>query len=378
MSVARVYEAVADFSLNLDNGAKQLSVRIGDELMFDGVYVTCGSEKGQAHSLAKVIGEWIVLKSGQEPPPAPVRPAPIAHPRNATGGKIIEDSDVSQDLGVRMQQEDSHQELKRLVDQYENAPAPSRIQDDERDMRREASQQRPLRVKVEDQDAQEVAKVRSTEESAVKNTSGVEIASQEKKGSTVISQEERVVKSTQYVKKADDPTEPKHLKVDKEASGVEVRRVKVPAIQKTEMKTGMKVDEDSIEVSQMDYIEEPTVVGSTTQAQVVKSAVMAKTASKPVATAKRATVADIQSQDGVVVRKVSAIKEETSQGGITSRVTVGASGEVDHGEVTFSSNSDIDEGEVTFSKGEDSIVDLGGGNVAGDDMNIDIDGLLDS
>jgi len=379
MSESTKYVAVANFSLNLDNGTKQLQIRVGDEMMFDGYQVECKGQSGQAYSLSKVIGEWIQPANGHT---VIKSSAPMIDPsqrtRNATGGRAIEDSDVAHDLDVRSQQESSHEELTRLVTQYENTPPPTHISqrttDDMADMRKES------RVQVENHDAQEVAKVSSTEKTnaPVKNTSGVEIQDQKSRKTTVISNEERVVKKTAYNKKPEAPAEHKHLKVDKEGSGVEVRKVKSPTTHRNDVKTSTAESRREVSVEQDAVIETdygtgtPTEVGSSTQAQIEHQRALGR----PTTAVKRQVIAEA-SQDGVVVRKVSKMDEEnmSTRDGITSRVTVSAGGELDAGEVTFSSNSEINEGEATFSKTEDAVTDLGGG---GDDGEIDVNDILGS
>jgi hypothetical protein len=240
------------------------------------------------------------------------------------------------------------------------------------DMRKEA------RVQVENQDAQEVAKVSTVAKTgAEKNNSNVTVEKQEKKKAMVVSHEERVAKKTEYTKKVADTSQHKHLKVDKEGSGVEVRKVSSPSIHRNDVKTSTAESRREVSLEQDAVIETnygtetTTIVGSSTQAQLAQSSVMKKaTTAVP---AKRQVIAEA-SQDGVVVRKVSKIAEENlrTQDGITSKVTVSSGGDSDDGDVTFSSNSDIVEGEATFSKSEDSVVDLGGGN----DGDIDVNDIL--
>ena len=379
MADSQLYVAVADFSLSLDNGAKNIDVRVGDEMMFDGLYVECKGEKGTACPLAKVVGEWIRPSNGTAVIRQTLAPAPTKM-RNATGGRIVESSEVSQDADTRSQQESSHAELKRLVDQYENTPAPTHISqrttDDLADIRKE------VRVQVDNQDAQEVAKVSAAAKTgAEKDNSNVTVERQEKKKAAVISQEERVAKKTEYTKKTAAPAQQKHLKVDKEGSGVEVRKVKAPAIHSNDVKTSTaesrrEVSSEQDAVIETNYGTEMSAeVGSSTKAQIEQDVIMKKaTTQVPV---KRQVITEA-SQDGVVVRKVSKIPEETlrTQDGITSKVTVSAGDEGSDGEVTFSSNSDIDEGEAVFSKTEDAVTDLGGGG--SDDGDIDVNDILDA
>lgn len=386
MADSQKYVAVANFSLNLDNGAKQLDVKRGDEMMFDGLYVECRGEKGAARSLAKVVGEWIKPVNGVAPVVAPVPTMTPSKTRNATGGRIVESSEVSQDLDTLQQQkyetseqmqQSSNAELRKLVDQYENTPPPthitSRTTDDMADMRKEA------RVQVDNYDEQEVAKMSaSAKTGSERANSEVTVDKQEKKKATVVSHEEKVVKKTAYNKKAEESTQRKPLKVDKDGSGVEVRKVKSAATHSNDVKSSTAESRREV-VSEQDAVIETnygagkrTVVSSSTQTQLESDIIMKTAVDKP----RREVIAEA-SQEGVVVRKVSKIPEEDlrTQDGITSRVTVSSGGEESSGEVTFSSNSDIVEGEAKFSSSEDTVVDLGGGVY--DDGDIDVNDILD-
>jgi len=375
MAESQKYVALTNFSLNLDNGGKQIDVRKGDELMFDGLYVEYKGEKGTARPLVKVVGEWIRPVTGSMPTVEQIPPLTPSRTRNATGGRIIEASDIGQDLATLQQQESSNAELRRLVNQYETEPAPTHISkrttDDMTDMRKEAN------VQVDNYDDQEVAKVSaSAKTGSEKANADITVEKQERKKATVVSHEERVVKKTAYNKKAEPEPERKHLKVEKDGSGVEVRKVKAPAVHNNSVKSSTaeshrEVSHEQDAVIETNYgTEKRTIVGSSTQAQLESDIIL----KSPTATAKREVITEA-SQDGVVVRKVSKIPEESlrTQDGIISKVTVSSGGDMDEGEVTFSSNSDIDEGEATFSKTEDSVVDLGGGV---DDGDIDVNDIL--
>jgi hypothetical protein len=386
MADSQKYVAVANFSLNLDNGTKQIDVKKGDEMMFDGLYVECRGEKGAARSLAKVVGDWIKPTNGTVPAVAPVPAMTPSKTRNATGGRILESSEVSQDLDTLQQQkyetseqmqQSSNAELRKLVDQYENTPSPthitSRTTDDMADMRKEA------RVQVDNYDEQEVAKVSAAAKNgSEKANSEVTVDKQEKKKATVVSHEEKVVKKTNYSKRAEETPQRKPLKVDKDGSGVEVRKVKSAATHNNDVKSSTAESRREV-VSEQDAVIETnygagkrTVVSSSTQTQLESDIIMKTAVDKP----RREVIAEA-SQEGVVVRKVSKIPEEDlrTQDGITSRVTVSSGGEESDGEVTFSSNSDIVEGEATFSSSEDTVADLGGG--AYDDGDIDVNDILD-
>jgi hypothetical protein len=378
MSESKLYVAVQNFSLNLDNGKSQLDVKIGEMLSFDGLYVECRGERGQARPLAKVVGDWIKQVSTNVPPIA-AQPSTIAVSRNATGGLVIEDSDPSRDLGTRAQQEDSNSELKRLLGSYDKAQSvidtSDKITDDLSDARKEC------KVQVDNQDDQEVAKVSDNSQNtdSEKNTAGVVLEESTPQKTSTISHEERVAKTTSYPTKDASPEDYVHLKVDNEAAGVEIIKDNAPAINTASTKTAAVqakalVIEDDTVVTVTHYEEESaTIIGSSTQAKVVKDASMSKKATKVAPGApKRLVVADpADSSEGRVVRKVSKSHdaELTTQDGITSKVTVGSSGDMDLGEVKFESNSEVSDGGVIFSKGEDTVQDIG-------EDAIDIDGIL--
>jgi hypothetical protein len=387
MAEAQKFVAIADFGLNLDNGdkVKQFGVRVGEELTFDGLYVEYKGEKGSARSLSKVIGEWIKPVGASIPVGAPVSTGPILKTRNATGGRILEASDVSVDSDTIQQQRDSNntiqassnEELKRLVAQYDK-PAPvahisERITDDLTDLRNEVKAQKASRLIVEDQDAQEVAKVSSAAKTgSEKKNVTVTVEAQPKSKSATVSHEQRVAKKTDYKKEASSSDSYKHLKIDKEGSGVEVRKVSAPAVSRNDVKSSTAESRKDV-ISEQDAVIETnygkgksTVVSSSTQTRLEQDVIM-KTETSPVAS-KRLNVIKEASQEGVVVRKVSKIAEAdvTTQDGITSKLTVSSGGEESSGEVTASSNSDIDIGEVVSSSAEDTVVDYG----AGDDIDV--------
>ena len=375
MLTPKSYVAVADFSLSLNNGEKNVNVRVGDELTFDGLYAKIGVEQGTAKPLSKVIGEWIKPVESSSPAPASAGPTlpPATPSRNATGGRIVEDSDPSSDRTTLSSQESSNAELKRLVDQYDNAPAPTHVSerttDDMKDMRKESS------VQVESYDDQEVAKVRADDTGANRNPQGIVMGQSEIKKATVVSDEERVVKKTNYSKKKSAGEAPrKKLTVDKDAQGTEVRKTSSPteaatsAAKASTERAKPKVIREEDSVKDTDYGKQAaTDVGSSTQAKIEQDAAMRPSKKSP-------EIIRDASDEGVVVRKVSKIDEESvaTEDGITSRVTVGASDGGSDGEVTFSSNSDIIEGEATFSRGE-ATADLGAGS---DD--IDVNDILNA
>lgn len=61
MSEMTPYVATQSFSLSYQKAGKMetASIKTGDELLFDGLFVEYMGERGQAQSLSKVIGEWL-------------------------------------------------------------------------------------------------------------------------------------------------------------------------------------------------------------------------------------------------------------------------------------------------------------------------------
>jgi len=400
MATAKSYVAIEDFSLNLmkDGKTSSVDVRVGDMLKFDGLNVECKDEIGTARALVKTIGTWIKpYGKGSEPAPSARTARVVDQPRsrNATGGKIVEHSNVSQDFDVVSQQQDDYQHLQDLVNQEEkalNVPQETKVQDDMQDIRRE--------VKVVNDDANIVAQVSDAAQTdaAVKNTSGVQMGDQTEVKRTVISQEEAVVKETNYSnKEASVESEEKHIVVDPEATGVEVKKVVTPAINATEAKStptdtseGPEISVEENVVMETEYEDaKPTDIGSTTQAQVVEKKKSAKETTskgsvdtKAVARAAGSARAGVggsagyaeviaQDEDAKVVAKTSKINKTQSSEGVVSTVSVGPSGESDVGDVEFSSNGEISMGDVQVgSGGEATATDLSGSD------DIDVNDIL--
>lgn len=351
MEGAKEYVAVVDFSLNLDNGKTAINVKEGDVVLFDGLYAECRGEKGQARILSKVIGEWIQPVDGETVAVAASAPA-----RPFTAGRVLENSSVDQDPEALAQQRKQNVGV---------TPSPTRpmtaskvVENSSADRDPVVAEQQRKRAPVINQDDTEVAKV-SQPSKTPSNASGVQVEDQGKKRLVTVSEEERTVKKTAYTKTKDEGDTYKHLKVDKEASGVEVRKVKSPAIARGEARSAtatsprMSVSKEEGVAKETTYARPgPTLVGSSTQ----ESVEMTKTASVQ----KREVISD--NQEAVVVARVSKIPDVESADGLTVKMTSGAS-----------SVDDLDMSEVTFSGAQETITDLGGSQ---DDGNVDVDDIL--
>lgn len=316
MSEMREYEALVDFSLNMDNGKTTINVKAGDSILFDGLYAECRGERGQVRTLSKVIGEWIKPVGGED---APVVSSSVSA-RSVTASRVVENSSAESDHDVIAQQK---------------------------------------KPQIINSDETEVSKTSMPSQSS-NNIGGVQIKAQETRKASIISHEERTVKKTAYAPDRKEDSGVKHIKVDKEATGIEVRKVKVPAITKegarSSTATHAEVSHEERVAKQTTYEKvKGTVVGSSTQASVVAT----KTENK------KKIVSD-SSDDATVVGKVSRIKETdvVTEDGFKVKMTVGA---------PTVSDDDIEMGEITFSGSNEPITDLSSPQNDGD---IDVDDIL--
>lgn len=370
------YVALADFSVSLDNGKTTTQVKKGEALQFDGLYAVIRGEKGAARPLSKVIGEWIspVAVQVKEAPKKLARPS-----RNATGGRIMEHSDFPSDPdnNIRNSPNDS---IDTLLKAYDKTPeiklvnGRREVTGDLEDIKKE--------VTVINHDASEVRKVSAQDGAPVTNKSGVEISQSSSSKPSVMSRDGQVAKATNYSGKTAEDHTPKKLVIDYEASGV-VAKTTTYDKKSTPQQVSAQLVEDEIDVGEISYpATQRTDVGSSTQttATAPKKAATSKKSSKkksakkkvaapkaaaqvPVALKKGPTVVkgpvvNSDGQEAVVYGKVSKDNSVVIEDGITSKVTVGAAGDIDVGEVTFSSGSDYDEPEVIFGSGGDTPVDI--------------------
>jgi hypothetical protein len=382
------YVAIQDFSMSLDNGKTPIYVKKGETLEFDGLNVVFRGETGTARPLAKVIGEWISPIGNKV---SPVRTAGnLARPtRNVTGGRIIEHSDYPSDPEAHVANPPSDS-VSTLLKNYDKIPeikvvnGKREVTSDLDDIRRE--------VTIIDNDAIEARKVTAPDGAPVTNKGGVEIGKEATAKSMVMTREGQVTKETNYSGKEAIDNSPKKLVIDYEASGVVVKKTGVSAKQTQVVSEGsLETVETEVEVGETSYpAQQTTDVGSSTQAYLEQRKSTAKkpvpkkkpaskkgkpapkkVAAKPVSTAPTVAKGVVVSSDGqeaVVVSKISRDERVSikTEDGITSKVTVGAIGEMDTGEVEFSSGSDFEEPGVTISAGGDTPVDI----IEGDDLDL--------
>ncbi len=389
---AKTYVAVEDFSLNMDNGKKYLDVKKGDIVVFDGLYAECKGEGGAARSLAKVVGEWIKPLKGDPDKIAKLAASARAIPegppgsqsRNVTGGQIVENSSVDQEARAPVSRKDDYAELQDLVDQQEasmNRQDAPKVADDLADAQKES--------RVIDQDDTIVADVSPEAQTDVQsNVSGVTVQEQDNSPRTVVAQEERVVKETDYSDSGPVVQESRRkLQVDTEADGVEVRKVTTPAINANEVTAGestdqVVADQDVVVATSHGDTDQHTDIGSSTQSRTTapkkggkKASAGKKTSTKKASSAgKRSTVRVVEQQDGQVVAKTTPIEESKSSQGITSKMTIGPSQEMEVGDVEFSSNSEMTGTEAVVSAGETTPVQV----ATADDDGIDVNDILSS
>ncbi len=374
------YVALKPFSMSYQKSGKMesLSLKTGEEFLFDGLYFEYRGDKGQVESLCKVIGDWVAPVDGSIPVSIPVQQgAPSTRSRNSFGGREVEESSPENDLGVKVQQESSNQEMNRLL-KMDVKPQKTEVVSDMHDIKKE--------VNIIDDDTSVVAQVRKTDSTATKNTSGVQIDQKLEAKRPVMSQEGQMVKKTAYNKTEEEPVR-KRLVVDKEVQGVEVGKTStasktITVVKDTPKKPVVVREEDS--VIETNYgTQKSTDVGSSTQSKVESDVILSKTAtvaksSKII----RETVRD----DSVVVGKVSKNRQNSfmtadnpnvSQGGITAKLTVGPEGNIDVGEVQFASSGDgIEMSDVTFGDAKSKNVDVSDEAIIIDNDDIDVDDIL--
>jgi hypothetical protein len=423
------YVAIQDFTLSLDNGKTPTYVKRGEPLKFDGLNVEVHGETGTARPLAKVIGEWISLIGVKV---VPVKKQLASVSRNATGGRVVEHSDYPSDpmVGVKNPPSDS---VTALLKSYEVAPevkivnGKREVTSDMDDIRKE--------ITIINDDANEVRKVSANDGAPITNKSGVEMGKDKGTRGVVMTPDGDVVKATNYSGKKASIPERKKLTIDYESSGVEVQKISAnkPKVANTPIKMETFATDDVVAETSYPAVQ-TTDVGSSTQAQVEQRKTVKKSATKKKSTAKKSTAkkstakkstakkapvrpgieasdavedliadAPVEShtrptvakgpkivadgQEAYVISKVTRDKQSSvhTENGITSRVTIGASEDMDVGEVTFSSNNDFDtEPEVTFGAGEDTPYDPTEADVFGADEaqiidaedNIDLNDLL--
>lgn len=425
MLESKEYVAIQDFSVSLDNGKTPTYIKKGETLTFDGLNVTIREERGTARPLSKVIGEWI---SPIGTPITPPEKKLASTSRNVSAGRIMEHSDYPSDpvVGVRNQPSDS---VETLLKTYDRTPE-VKLVNGKREVTSDLDDARK-EVRLINSDDSVVRKVTASDGAPVTNKSGVEIDRSEDGKKAILTTDGQIVKKTNHSGKEATTGERKKLTVDYDASGVEVRKVasNKPAVTKTTV--GVETVETDVEVSETSYpATQTTDVGSSTQAhieqhktvkkspakkKVAKKKTVAKkvvkkeavaadevddsfingivndapttpTQAAPVASTKptKATGPVISSdgQEAVVIAKVTRDSKSSvvSEDGIVSRVKVGASEDMDIGEVQFSSGGDFEEPTAKFGPGEDTVYDALGADEAqiieSSDDDLDLNDLL--
>lgn len=376
MENSNFYVVTMPFSLNLDNGKNTVNLNKGDIVEFDGLMVECKGIKGQAGVFRSVVreGEWVrpipqekiaefQAKLMAKMKPSKTVSASDIKARNMTAGKIVENSSVEADAVIKGNSDN----LDNLVQEYEDKTYETNKQPTTSAtvLRKLEGNNDVRQVIVDNYDDQEVAKVKvaSTE---TRNSSGVEIEKKDIKKANVVSEEERLAKETRYNRKV-EASEPNIRKVDRDGDGVVVKKTSTPAVVKTEIKLDKTVssEEDAVTETKYNDLDTRTDVGSSTQVGVIKqsakSAVTNKKAvTKPKSMNRVTTNEPVEDQGAKVVgkiRKTSTVG--VSEGGIVSKVSVGAPKE-DMGDVTFSSSgNDIEmSDEATVSSSDIPVTDI--------------------
>lgn len=376
MTEKKCYAATAEFLLTLNNGEETVNVVPGDVVIFDGLKVECKGKTGVAKPFSSIIreGAWVKQVSEdkaaelsqkaaiiQERKLAEIEAANTPKSRNATGDKILENSDAASDpYAPKKNMDKDYAELQSLVEDYE----------------KETFEGKTKVISSDDEIVAEVSE--AAKRASTSNSSGVEIDDQPKHKRTVVSHEQTVAKETHYNDPLESDTKKrKKLEVESDGDGVVVKKVSTPAINKNEIDKDTKIREKS-EVSyeegvvkETSYDEQKhTDVGSSTQAQTVQNPT--KSSSKKASTEGTSKKSKSLDQEAVVVGKVRKTSSTKTEGGITSEVSVG-SNEGSDGEAEFSSSGDgVDVGEVQVGSGSTPVKDIS----TDDDGGIDIEELL--
>jgi len=409
MSELKEYRAIQDFSLSLGDPKNVTYVKRGDSLEFDGLNVNFRGESGAARSLSKVIGEWIVPTDKKLSEIKIVPTKKLARPfRNATAGKVIEHSDYTSDpdVGVTNPPSDS---VETLLKSYEQT-SPTKLVNGKREVTSDLDDiKREVTITHEEDNV--VRKVRAVDEGTT-NKNSVEMGKTKEVKRAVLSPEGNIAKKTNYSGKKAESTERKKLTIDYEASGVEVRKVSTNKTPVAKVAAKTEVFENEIDVGETSYpTTQTTDVGSSTQAHIESNKTPAKKApakkaatkkapakkttakkttakkasvvNKPLSTAPtviKGTVVDSGGQEAVVISKVKrndASRVESTDG-IVSKITIGATGDMDVGEVQFSSNSDFEEPGVTIGSGEETPLDMIDSSIFEGDTETDEDSSADT
>lgn len=378
MSEKKSYAATNDFLLTINNGEETINVFPGDVISFDGLNVECKGKTGVARSFSAIAreGEWVRPISAEnagilEEQAAIVAekkvaemssPASAIRSKNATGDKIIENSDVSNDPYAPINEKitsNDYKNLKKLVENYEKQSysGDTKIINSDDEIVAEVS---------------DVAKIATTT-----NKSGIEIEEKKESKQAVISEEEKIVKKTNYTEKDQSQNnKTKKLMVDKDSEGVVVKKASIPAINKNEVNEKTKVEnsdvyEEEMPVKETSYDEEKHIdIGSSTKAQTIgKKSSTEDTSVK----AKKASTQEFMDQDAVVVGKVKKSNSSKSEAGINSKVSVGKN-EGKDGKAVFSNSSNgIEMNDVEISSTEPGVVEISSNE---DDLGINIEDLL--
>lgn len=363
----KIYVALVDFNVNIDNGKETVKIPAHSEFVYDGLYVTFGDARGMCKPLGKMAGEWFVgsNKPVSAPAPAPAAPTPNSSRR-------MENSDEVPDAPVVNAGKDT--ELEGMVDGYEQktykTPSAKVIHDDE----------------------SVVAKVKNIDQDATKNTTGVQVDDQPDTDRRVVYEEERLAKRT--VPEKEDKGQ-KHLAVESDGDGVLVKETN-PLSEIEQLRRKLAEAEAKLAASQKPQVSaeedavsrttapnnQSTKVGSSTQAHIEEkpAASAGKISGKKAGTLKRASQSGkplvIDEQEGVVVGKVKNTNINQTKDGISIRTRVKSADDVEEAAVTYG-NSIPDNPSVEITGSEPMAVDAADAGIPVQrDADIDVEDLL--
>lgn len=364
----KVCEAIVEFRLNTPDQLDGVKMVTGQQFLYDGFRAKVANADGTERvmivpNLKKTAGEWYVeISDAPEEPVSHTVAATQAAPKVTVTPEqksaVMEElrrQGLLRDEPIRENSQPGgdgpKQDLNSLVNDYEKKTAKGSV--------------------IIDDDANEVMKTKDASNEG--NKPGVQVEEKDTEKRRVIAEDQRLAKETKYTESS-EPEARKKPEIVSDGEGVVVKKTGTPAVNKNDVST-TRIDQDGVvtpdgnvalETNYQDE-SEPTQVGTSTQTRLTKTQRSKSAANDKQAKARKATVQDVQDQDGQVVGKVRKSPAPKTSDGITVKTTVGASDEMSVPEaITSSNDAAIIGGEATIGSGSDRASEVG----SGDDIDI--------
>lgn len=327
MSEMRSCEAIVEFRLNSADQNEGIVLKPGDVFLFDGYRSKVTTLEGVERQfispgLKNTEGEWFRAISVDKPLTLPASP-------QVSKSSVVE-------------------ELKRSAqgtDVEESSPGGEGPKQNMNDLLAEYDRKTLKGSMIINSEAKIISDVSEPMSKTGSNKAEVSVEDSPKIKRAVISNEEKVVKETNYTNKSVEPSEPKvrkKMEIVFDGDREVVKKTTVPAVNKNDVKerdSNLESKPETIKqaevVTQTNYDEDVDIdVGSSTQTKVTK---VAQTSTK-----RSVKIQNQEEQTGVVVGKVRKTTgvQGTSDGFIVN-TTVGSPGEMEVPEAKSSSNDSI-------------------------------------